>query len=142
MTAGRTAVDININLGPGFNQRTIFARGLFGSAVLDFDANTCIVDQRTPLGADLDHYRRSRSLARQLRLQARKTLDGLRSSQSSNCANAAIRMKFRSSTVLPRFIWALRSGESLDSRIGGKFGRDVIGWCGRIIQSANIEPLP
>ena len=74
MTAGRAAVDININLGPGFNHRTIFARGLLGSAILDFDANTCIVDRRTPLGADLDHYSGACRWRSQLRRQARATL--------------------------------------------------------------------
>ncbi len=74
LAVGRTAVDININLGPGFAQRIISARGLLGTATADLDANTCIVDRRTPLGPDFDRYRRSASLARQLRSQARTTL--------------------------------------------------------------------
>ena len=140
MTAGRTALDININLGPGFNQRTIFARGLFGSAILDFDANTCVVDRRTPLDPDLDRYRRSLSLARQLRLQARRTLADyvltkLKLRQRGNPYQASIL------DSISAFYTALRSGKSLDSRIDGKFGRDVIEWCSRIIQAANIEPI-
>ena len=140
MAAGRIALDININLGPGFNQRTIFARGLVGSAILDFDANTCIVDRRTPLDPDLDRHRRSLSLARQLRLQARRTLTDyvltkLKLRQRGNPYQASIL------DSIAAFYTALRSGKSLDSRIDGKFGRDVIEWCSRIIQSANIEPI-
>jgi predicted dehydrogenase/nucleoside-diphosphate-sugar epimerase len=140
MTAGRTAIDININLGPGFNQRTIVARGLFGSAILDFDANTCIVDHRTPLGPDLDRHRRSLLLARQLRLQARRTLTDyaltkLKFRQRGNPYQASIL------DSIATFYTALRSGKSLDGRIGGKFGRDVIEWCSRIIESADIESI-
>ena len=140
MTAGRTALDININLGPGFSQRTIVVRGLLGSAILDFDANTCVVDSRTPFGPDLDHYRRSMSLAHQLRLQARKTLTDyiltkLKLRQRGNAYQISIL------DSIAAFYTALRSGKSLDGRIDGTLGRDVIGWCNRIIQSANIEPL-
>jgi len=138
MTVGRTAVDININLGPGFNQRTIFARGLLGSATLDFDANTCIFDYRTPLGADLDHYGRSRSLAAQLRLQARKTL--------MDYALTKLKLRRRGNPYeisifdcIATFYMGFRSGGLLDSRISGKSGRDVIGYCDKIIDAANIE---
>src|SRR5262249_13437386 len=31
-TVGRTAVDINLNFGPGFSQRTVIVRGMLGSA--------------------------------------------------------------------------------------------------------------
>ena len=140
VTAGRIAADININLGPGFNQRTISAHGLFGSAVLDFDANTCMIDRRTPLGPDFDYYRRSLSLAHQLRLQARRTLTDyvltkLKLRQRGNPYQASI------VDSIAAFYAALRSGKSPDGRIDGKFGRDVIEWCSRIIQAANVEPI-
>jgi predicted dehydrogenase/nucleoside-diphosphate-sugar epimerase len=141
MTAGRVAADININLQPGFSQRTILVRGLLGSAVVDLDANTCVIDGRTPLSQDFDHYRRSVSLARQVRLQARKTL--------TEYALTKLKLKRRGNPYqasifdsIAAFYAALRAGEPLDSRISGKSGRDVIEWCSRIIQSANIEPTP
>jgi predicted dehydrogenase/nucleoside-diphosphate-sugar epimerase len=138
MTAKRTALDININLGPGFNQRTVLARGLFGSALLDFDSNTCIVDRCTPLGSDLDRYWRSRSLAHQLRRQARRTL--------TDYAFTKLKLRHRGNPYqtsiidsIAAFYRSLRSGETIDSRIDGKSGRDVIEWCGRIIRSANVD---
>jgi predicted dehydrogenase/nucleoside-diphosphate-sugar epimerase len=138
MTVGRTAVDVCINLGPGFNQRTIFARGLLGAAFLDFDANTCMVDRRTPLGDDLDRYKRSVRLASQLRWQARHTL--------ADYALTKLKLRKRGNSYqasiidsIAAFYAGLRSGGSIDSRISGKVGGEVIGWCGRIIQSANIK---
>ncbi len=138
LTVGRTAVDININLGPGFGQRTISVRGHAGSATADFEANTCIVDRRTPLGPDLDRYRRSLLLAHQLRSQARTTLadyilSRLKIRQRGNPYQASIL------DSVAAFYSGLRSGEALDSRIAGDFGREVVRWCSRIIRSANIE---
>jgi predicted dehydrogenase/nucleoside-diphosphate-sugar epimerase len=138
-SVGRTAVDININVGPGFGQRTIYVRGLFGSAMVDLDADTCTVDRRTPLSVDLDRYRRSRSLARQLRSQAREALadyilSRLKLRQRGN--------PYQSSIVdsVASFYSGLRSDQALDSRIDGALGRDVVDWCSKIIRAANIEP--
>ena len=140
MTVGRTAVEININLGPGFAQRTIYVRGLLGSATLDFDANTCVVDRRTALSPDLDRYRRSLLLAQQLRSQARTTL--------ANYVLSKVKLRNRGNPYqvsiidsVAAFYLGLRARDPLDSRIDGDFGREVIGWCGRIIQSANIAPI-
>src|SRR5262249_26721773 len=72
--AGRTAADINLNLGPGLSQRTINIRGLFGSASLDFDANICTVDRKTTLGLDFDRYKRAHAIARQIQVQTQTTL--------------------------------------------------------------------
>src|SRR6266446_1187218 len=138
MTAGRSALDININLGPGFSQRTIFARGLLGAAVLDFDANTCCVDSRTPLATDMDRYSRSLSLARQLRRQARQTL--------VDYALTKLKLRERGNSYqtsildsIAAFYARLESAEPIDGRISGRLGSDVILWCNRIIKAAGIE---
>ena len=72
--AGRTAIELGMNFGPGFPQRTIYVRGLLGAVTVDFDANMCIVDQRTPLDIDLDRYQRCFDVAHQIRSQARGVL--------------------------------------------------------------------
>jgi nucleoside-diphosphate-sugar epimerase len=138
-TVGRTAVDININLGPGFNQRTIYLRGLFGWATVDFDANTCIVDRRTPLSIDLDRYRRSRSLAQQLRSQARATLMDyvLTRLKLRQCGNP---YQISILDSVAAFYSGLITDEALDNRIDGTFGRSVVEWCTKIVQAADIEP--
>ena len=138
-TVGRTAVDININLGPGFGQRTIYVRGLLGSAMVDFDANTCVVDQRTPLSVDLDRYRRSRLLARQLRTQARETLtDYILSRLKLRRRGNPYQVSILNSVAA--LYSGLRSDKALDRCIDGRFGRNVVDCCAKIIRAANIEP--
>lgn len=137
--AGRTAVDINVNFGPGFPQRTIYLRGLFGAATLDLDADTCIVDQRTPQDIDVDRYARSRGLARQLTGQARRVLANyvfgkLKLVKAGNPYQNSI----QASTAA--FYAAVRQGQPLDSRISGQMGRDVIAACIGIIEAAGLEP--
>ncbi|HZC37552.1 MAG TPA: Gfo/Idh/MocA family oxidoreductase, partial [Sphingomicrobium sp.] len=72
--AGRIAADVNIELGPGFPQRTVAARGLLGAAHADLDANTCTIDRRTPASVDFERHKRSVAVASQIHRQARMTL--------------------------------------------------------------------
>jgi predicted dehydrogenase/nucleoside-diphosphate-sugar epimerase len=137
-TVGRTAIDLNINFAPGFPQRTIYVRGLFGSALLDFDADTCVIDQRTPLDIDFDRFKRSRGLARQLRAQAlavlaRYGLGKLKLVRRGNPYQNSI----QDSTAA--FYAAIRNGQPLDTRIAGRTGRDVIEHCVGIIEASAID---
>jgi predicted dehydrogenase/nucleoside-diphosphate-sugar epimerase len=137
-TVGRTSVDININIGPGFAQKNIYVHGLNGSATADFEANTCMVDRRTPLSMDLDRYRRSRLLSRQLRSQARATLTDyiltrLKLRRRGNPYQISILDSVAS------FYSGLHTNRTLDGRIDGRVGRSVIEWCSKVIQAADIE---
>lgn len=136
--AGRTAIDLAMNFGPGFPQRTIFVRGLLGSATVDFDANTCIVDQRTPLDIDLDRYRRGRRIAHQIRAQARTVLSKyvLGKLKLLNAGNP-YQNSIHASTAA--FYSAISKQQPLDDRISGSRGRDVIGHCAKIIAAADIS---
>ena len=134
-SVGTTAVDININLGPGFGQRTISAHGLAGSAIADLDANTCMIDCGGPLSVDFDRYQRSGRLASQLRSQARLTLAGY--------ALAKLNLSRRGSpyqativNCVASFYASMRAGAALDSRIEATRGRDVVDSCLKIAQSA------
>jgi predicted dehydrogenase/nucleoside-diphosphate-sugar epimerase len=137
-TVDRTAVDVNVNLGRGFSQRSITARGFLGTAAVDFDANTCTVDHRTPLSLDLDRYKRSRSLIHQIRSQATGTV--------SNSILSTFKLRRRGSPYQNTFIdsvaafySAVRTNTPLDSRIHGDTGRDVIEWCTKVLQATGIE---
>jgi predicted dehydrogenase/nucleoside-diphosphate-sugar epimerase len=143
--AGRAAVDLNMNFGPGFPQRTIYVRSLLGSATADLDANTCIVDQRTPLDMDIDRFSRSRALAGQLRGQAlgalSKYLFGkLKLSSAGNPYQNSI------SASTASFYSSIKSGRALDDRISGNTGRTVVQLCGDIAARAGLsekaEPVP
>jgi predicted dehydrogenase/nucleoside-diphosphate-sugar epimerase len=139
---GRTGVDININFGPGLPQRTINVRGLFGSASLDFDANTCTVDRRTTLGLDLDRYKRSRVIARQIKVQARATF--------VDYAFSKFKLRRRGDPYQITFLDSIKSFYSsisfgkkiLDRRLDGVLGQQVVELCIKTVQAAGFDPSP
>jgi predicted dehydrogenase/nucleoside-diphosphate-sugar epimerase len=134
----RTAVDININLEPGFGQRTIYVHGQYGSALVDFDANTCTIDRRTTLSFDLDRFVRSRSQARQILSQARRTLgDYLLSTLKLRRVSTPYQATFNDS--IDSFYASVSANEPLDTRIDAKMGRNVIAWCERIVSAAGAR---
>ena len=135
---GRTAVDLNIDQGSGFNQRGIHVRGLIGSATADLDGNTCVVDRGTPLSIDLDRYRRTVWLAGQLRSQARETLSDYALSKLG-FRGKGNPYEFTFLDSVATFYDALRSGSEIDGRIDSKLGRDVIQCCNQIVLSAGIK---
>jgi nucleoside-diphosphate-sugar epimerase/predicted dehydrogenase len=138
-TAGRITSQVNMNFGPGFNERTINVHGLAGTATVDLNANTCLLDHRTPHDVDFDRYRRSRSLASQLASQARQTLSAyVLSKFKLRRGGNPYQLSFLDS--IATFYESLRRGEGLDRRIDGAFGRDVIGYCERAIETAGIDP--
>jgi predicted dehydrogenase/nucleoside-diphosphate-sugar epimerase len=136
-TAGPADLSIDINFAPGFPQRTISVRGLFGSASADLDSDTCLVDLATPSDPDVDRYTRSMRLARQLRGQARRTLLSYVAGKLnlSNRSNP-----FQSSIVdsVAAFYAAVRNSAPLDERIGAERGSDVIRLCFDAIQAADL----
>ena len=137
-TAGRVAAQVNMNFGPGFNERTISVHGLTGTATADLNANTCLVDLRTPRDVDLDRHGRSRSFAAQLRSQSAQTLrryilSKLKLWRGGN----PYQLSFLDS--VGTFYATLRNGGDLDRRIDGAFGRDVIDYCVKAIEVAGID---
>ena len=138
---GRTAVHLNINLSPGFPQRTIVVRGLVGSATLDYDANTCVVDHRTALDVDLDRYKRSRAIVGQINSQARKTLgDYVFSKLKLRDRGNPYQITFID--TMADFYSAIRAKGALDARIDANKGRDVVALCTNIIQTAGLGSAP
>jgi nucleoside-diphosphate-sugar epimerase/predicted dehydrogenase len=136
--AGRTTADVNVELGPGFPQRTIAARGLLGAASADLDANICTIDRRTPRSLDFDRYKRSLALAAQTRSQARSTLaDYVLTKAKLTKRGNPYQVSIQES--IARFYEGLRSPGTLDSRIDGDFGRSVIETCERIIAKARLQ---
>ena len=136
---GSVAADININLGPTFSLKTVCVHCLFGSVTADLEANTCIVDQQTSFGSDLDRYARSRSLARQIRSDSGRML--------RNYALSKLKLKRGGNPYqhtfldsVAAFYTALRADARLDKRIDGDFGRAVIECCSNIIDAAQIAP--
>jgi predicted dehydrogenase/nucleoside-diphosphate-sugar epimerase len=137
-TAGSVAVDVGLELGLGFGVRTIDVRGLFGSATVDLDGETCVVDRsRTSVNVDLDRYQRTRALVRQLKTQARHTL--------SDVLLSRLRLRSRGNPYetsfldsIADFYRTLRSGAPQDGRVDGRTGRDVVELCRRVVEAAGV----
>lgn len=138
-TAGRTAVDINLDLGPGFNSRTVFVRGALGSAFVDLDADTCAVDRRTFGGIDFDRYRRSLRQSRQIRRQAGHALADylLTTAKLRKRGNPYVKSILDS---VAAFYTELRSPAAADLRISDASGLAVVRTCNRVIEAANLQP--
>jgi predicted dehydrogenase/nucleoside-diphosphate-sugar epimerase len=139
-TVGPADVNIDINFGPGFPERKMFVRGLFGSATIDLDADTCVVERYSPLDPDLDRYSRSRRLSKQIRSQALRTVSEYISGKLklSNRGNP-----FQNSIMdsVAAFYSAIQTGQPLDTRIDGGRGRDVIKCCLRTIEAAGLPHI-
>ncbi len=136
--AGRTIADINIDLGPGFQQRTIAVRGLAGTAMVDLDANTCVIDRKTTSTLDFDRHKRSRSQASQLRRQAASTLmDYILGLSKLSKRSAPYRNSLQDS--ITTFYSGLRDADLRDSRASGTFGQSVIETCERIATEAKLK---
>ncbi|MGX4770525.1 NAD-dependent epimerase/dehydratase family protein [Bradyrhizobium guangdongense] len=140
--ARKTAIALTINFGPGFPRRTIFVRGLFGTATLDLDANTCVIDQRTPLDPDIDRFTRTKRIARQLSSQARQTLGDyvfgkLKLRKRGNPYQNSIIDSTHS------FYDSVRARVPLDPRISAASGRAVMACCEDLVRAAALpDPAP
>jgi predicted dehydrogenase/nucleoside-diphosphate-sugar epimerase len=135
---GRTAFDINMDLGPGFQQRTIAVRGLAGAALADLDANTCVIDRQTPAAVDFDRRQRSLSQAAQLRAQANATLRDYVLNKAKLTKRGA---PFANSLgdSIAAFYSGVSAGDALDPRISGTFGQAVMETCERIAVEAKLK---
>jgi predicted dehydrogenase/nucleoside-diphosphate-sugar epimerase len=136
--AGRTAVDLTLEFSPGFPQRTIVARGLLGSAFLDFNANTCTVDRATAAGLDFDRRDRSLAQARQIRQQAGATFADILLSK------AKLRRRGNPDQVsiqesIAAFYRGIGDSAAADSRVSGDLGHKVIATCEKIIGKAKLK---
>lgn len=135
---GRTSADITIDVGPGFQQRTVAVRGLSGVAYVDLDANTCTIDRLSPAGVDFDRRRRSLDQARQIRRQANATLlDYVRGKAKLGKRSGPFANSIQDSVAA--FVTAARGG-AVDPRISGEFGTSIIAHCEKIIAKADLKP--
>ncbi len=138
-TAGRTAVDINLELGPGFGNRTVTARGALGTVTADIDADTCVLDRGTRSGIDFDRYHRSANLGRQMKRQARHVLSDYLLSKIKLRSKGNPNDKQITNGVAA-FYTELGSPALRDNRTSAATGLAVVKTCNRIIAAANLKP--
>jgi nucleoside-diphosphate-sugar epimerase/predicted dehydrogenase len=135
---GRTAVDLTFDFSPGFPQRTIMARGLLGSALCDFNANTCVVDRRTTSGLDFDRRSRSLRQASEIRRQTRKTMaDVLLSKAKLRRSGTPDQISIQDS--IASFYDGIRNPAETDARVSAAMGHSVVRICQQIITQSGVD---
>jgi nucleoside-diphosphate-sugar epimerase/predicted dehydrogenase len=137
-TVGRTAADLTLEFSPGFPHRTIMARGLLGSAFIDFNSNICTIDRRTPSSLDFDRRTRSLAQAEQIRRQARQTIgDTLLSKAKLKRRGNPDQISIQE--AVSTFYTELVDPARADSRVSGELGHSVAHTCETIIRKAELK---
>lgn len=136
---GDTSIDLNLSVTPGFTDRSIVVRGHAASARCDFDRDLYVRDE--PSGHDLllDNFATARSMASQL---GRTAVANLIKSVRHTLAKSPAANPFGES--IQRSVGAFHGtlGGTLDPRVDGSFGVQVITTCERIVQAATFEAPP
>ena len=129
---GKTAVELRFSFVPGFGEYTIHVRGSLAAATVDFERNTYTLDEHRPSDPDFDSYEMILSRAKSLKRQARRSLgkylgSKLHLSARGNPYGASI----------ARAMDAFYS-QTLDERVDGRTGAEVIGICEKLGMLANL----
>jgi predicted dehydrogenase/nucleoside-diphosphate-sugar epimerase len=136
---GSVAAELRFSFVPGFDEFTIRVRGSLAAAEVDFTRNTYTLLRHRALGEDFDRYAIVSSRARNLRRQARRTL--------WNYVFAKLQLRERGNpygTSIARAIDAFYdpTAISLDQRISGQTGVQVVKICEEIGRAADIKEYP
>lgn len=144
--AGATAVNLRFSFVPGFSEFKIEARGTLAAATVDFERNTCTLDQHRPADPDFETRAIVLSRAKSLKAQANQTLlkyikSKLHLEPRGNAYGESI------ARAMDAFYAASSSPlhHELDARLDGRTGAKVIGLCEWLGNLANLpaeETLP
>lgn len=132
---GTTAVDLRLSFVPGFAEYAIHVRGSLGAATVDFERNTFVLQRHRPQDEDFERYAMVCEQARSLRTQARRTLRGY--------ALSKLHLHRRGSPYGGSIAKAMDAfygglGRSLDARISGEMGAEVIRICEQARRAAGL----
>jgi predicted dehydrogenase/nucleoside-diphosphate-sugar epimerase len=134
---GATSAVLNFSFAPGFSEHSIHIRGTLASAVVDFEANTYVLNRHTPYDLDFDRHQISIAESRAIARQARRTLAGtllskVKLSKKGNPYGESIARSLQS------FYGGLNE-PTVDRRIGPELGTQVIAFCQTIGSLANLD---
>jgi predicted dehydrogenase/nucleoside-diphosphate-sugar epimerase len=134
-----TAAELRFSFVPGFAEYGVHVRGALGSATVDFERNTYMLQCHRPLSEDFDRYALTVEQARSLRSQARRTL------REYVCSK--FHLRGRGNPYQTSIVGALRAfyaepGGPSDQRICGQTGAEVTEVCEEIGRAfkANLKP--
>lgn len=133
---GKTSIDLNMSITPGYTDRSISVRGHAATAKCDFDRDIYYLDEPSGHGMMLDSFVTNRSMSRQLGGNALTNLiksvkNTLKKSPEANPFGVSIARSVKT------FYDTFETG--LDPRLEGQFGVNVIKACEQITQNANFE---
>lgn len=136
---GPTAVDLRLSFVPGFAEYTIHVRGSLAAATVDFERSTHTLQRHQPRDEDFERYAMVREQTRSLRAQARRTL--------RNYALSKFHLHRRGSPYGGSIAKAMDAfygglGRSLDGRISGEMGAEVIRICEQARRAAGLARVP
>ena len=137
-TKGNTSVNLNMSVTSGYADRSISVRGHAATARCDFDRDIYYRDEPSGHGMLLDSFMTNVSMARQLGSNALKNLvksvkHTLKKSPEANPFGISIARSVKA-------FYDTFQG-TLDPRLDGQFGVNVIAACERITQQANFNSL-
>ena len=130
---GATSITLNLSVAPGQADRSVHARGSAAVAHLDFERDFYWVERARSNSAMFDPLHQARANARSIASQGwRNVRNYLGATFKKTPHNAA----FQSSISHSVAAFYRTFGGTLDPRVQGSFGADVIALCERIVASA------
>lgn len=132
---GKTSVRLRFSFIDGFPEHHVHVRGTHGKATVDFEKNTYLVEEHTPLNLDLDRFANVLSVSGSAAWQATETLGAslltkLKLSDRSNPFQHSI------SRAIARFYETRRSG--VDERLAIALGSAAVGLAERVADAAGL----
>ena len=132
---GQTAVELSLSFVPAFGEYTIHVRGSLASATVDFERNTYTLDEHRPSDPDFDSHKMIASRAKSLKRQARRNLWRYLGSKMHLCARGN-----PYGASIARAMDAFYDSATLDERVDGRSGAEVIRLCEKLGALANLPP--
>lgn len=139
---GATAVDMRFSFVPGFPEYTIHVRGSLASAMVDFERSTYNRFEHSPSDPDFNTYGIVTRQAKSARQQARRTLTRYLRSKLDLGARGT---PYGSTIVRTMDAFYVPPAATLDTRVDGRTGAEVIRVCEAMVAAADVpvsSPAP
>jgi len=133
----RTSVTLNLSIAPGQPDRSVHVRGAAAVARLDFERDVYWREQARSNSAMFDPLHIARASARQIRSQGWRNV---RRQLGATFSRAPHSTAFQDSISNSVAAFYRTFHGTLEPRLEGRFGAEVIRLCERIVRAADVEP--
>ncbi len=134
-TAGRAGVTLNLSTAPGQTDRSVAVRAIGAVAHLDFERGVSWHDEQSSENPIFDNLRGARRAAKAIGGQARREFARY---MARNLRKRAGANPFEESIALSVDAFYRGVGGTIDPRLTGRFGTDVIRLCESIVAKAGV----